>query len=294
MSSQLRADTDQMRATVQALQQGSQALQESYERARQAMNAMQNSGWSGQNRIMAEDYWQTLETRFAPSFETIVDIAQRLLRTAEAYEEAAQAFGESNGVAPFCVGPEVHEQFWRYQGQTNDCALYAQGGILEEMGYEFNIDIYKEIGQEEGWYSPGSGTNPDAVGRLLELYGVPVTYYDGMYGDRGPQATLEDLEREISEGHGVIVAVDTSPIWGQPGGHALRVIGFERDDDTGEIIKVICNDSGHPDGQGITYDIEDFQEGWERFDSYMVATQDPVVPSADRETPSEVLEIVDD
>ncbi len=98
MSNLLRADTDQMRATVQKLQQGSQALQESYERARQAMSAMQNSPWSGQNRVMAENYWQTLEARFAPSFETIEDIAQRLLRTAEAYDEAARVFGE-RGIA---------------------------------------------------------------------------------------------------------------------------------------------------------------------------------------------------
>ncbi len=94
MSSILRADTDQMRATVQKLQQGSQALQENFERARQAMSAMQNSPWSGQNRVMAENYWQTLQARFAPSFETIEDIASRLLRTAEAYDEAAQVFAE--------------------------------------------------------------------------------------------------------------------------------------------------------------------------------------------------------
>jgi uncharacterized protein YukE len=132
MSSQLRADTDQMRATVQALQQGSQALQESYERARQAMSAMQNSGWSGQNRVMAEDYWQTLETRFAPSFETIVDIAQRLLRTAEAYEEAARAFGEEGSSAS---GSDTITVPTTFEGQTNQQVQAASAtlGEIEEI-----------------------------------------------------------------------------------------------------------------------------------------------------------------
>ncbi len=185
MSNLLRADTDQMRTTVQALQQGSQALQENYERARQAMSAMQNSPWSGQNRVMAEDYWQAIEARFAPSFETIEDIAQRLLRTAEAYDAAARVFGEGSSVVGGSTAGEVASD-GEYIDKRNlglyekailealkispDILLLNSHGnaLIEAIGHSkflpllgFGLDVYQDItaGEYEGDIAKILGVN---------------------------------------------------------------------------------------------------------------------------------------
>src|SRR5699024_7255423 len=112
--------------------------------------------------------------------------------------------------------PETLAEYWRYQGNTNDCALYSQGGVLEAGGEPFDIEAYRQQGQEEGWYRPELGTDIPAIGQLIEDNGVPVTYYD--YG-----ADFHTMARELEQGHGIVAVVDTEPIWGVPGGHALWV-----------------------------------------------------------------------
>ncbi|PDW01820.1 WXG100 family type VII secretion target [Candidatus Viridilinea mediisalina] len=94
MSSQLRVDTDQMRATIQQFRQSNQMIEDQLAQARQAMSAMQQSQWSGRHRTAAEGAWFAVNSQFAPTQATILDMAQRLQRTADAYEEAARVFGE--------------------------------------------------------------------------------------------------------------------------------------------------------------------------------------------------------
>lgn len=163
--------------------------------------------------------------------------------------------------------PEALSPFWRHQGDTMDCALYAQGGILEAMGQEFDIEKYRQEGQEDGWYVPGEGTYLQNIGDLLENHGVPVNRYEG--------ATSDDLVNEVAQGHGVVAAIDTEPLWGEPGGHAVWVTGVELGPD-GKPASVICNDSGRPDGQKIAYPYDSFMEAWSRTNYTMVATREPL------------------
>jgi hypothetical protein len=163
--------------------------------------------------------------------------------------------------------PEALKDYWQYQKGPYDCALYAQGGILEAMGQDFDLDTYRQQGIDGGWYSPDSGTYPDDIGKLLEENGVPTTRYE--------DATIQDMANELNDGHGVAVAVDCLPIWGEPGGHALWVTGLEVGQD-GVPTDVICNDSGQPEGAGIAYPFDSFMQAWAGYDNLMVATQQPL------------------
>lgn len=155
--------------------------------------------------------------------------------------------------------------FWRFQGNTNDCGLYSQGGVLEADGQTFDIEKFRQQGMDGGWYTPQEGTYINHFGDLMEENGVEVTRYES--------ASFQDMANELDQGHGVVVAVDCLPLWGQWGGHALWVTGMEVGED-GTPVSVICNDSGRPDGQEIAYPYEDFKMAWESYGNVMVATQD--------------------
>lgn len=176
-------------------------------------------------------------------------------------------------VLPAEEGSEVREvgypdelaPYWHYQGETQDCALYAQGGVMEADGVSFDIDRYREQGMEEGWYSPEGGTYVDHFGDLMEENGVPVTRYEG--------ASIHDMANELEKGHGVVVAVDCEPLWGEPGGHALWVTGMEVGED-GVPVSIVTNDSGRPDGEAIHYPYQSFMDAWSMYGNIMVATRD--------------------
>lgn len=179
---------------------------------------------------------------------------------------AEQDVIEPVGDNPRDIGyPDELSEYWQYQGSTNDCALYSQGGVLEADGQAFDIEKYREQGEEGGWYTPDDGTYVNHFGDMLEENGVEVTRYEG--------ATIQDMANELDQGHGVVVAVDCLPIWGEYGGHALWVTGMEVGEDS-VPESVICNDSGRPDGQEISYPYGDFKSAWDMYGNIMVATQD--------------------
>jgi len=160
---------------------------------------------------------------------------------------------------------EELSEFWHYQGDTQDCALYSQGGVLEADGQLFDVVKYEQQGIEGGWYVPGEGTYMDHFGDLLEENGAAVTRYES--------ATIQDMANELDRGHGVVVAVDCLPIWGEPGGHALWITGIEVGSN-GTPTSVICNDSGREDGQQIAYPYEAFKLAWDSYGDTIVATKD--------------------
>lgn len=163
--------------------------------------------------------------------------------------------------------------FWRYQGGTNDCALFAQGGVLEANGKPFDIQMFREQGVSDGWYHPDEGTDANAIGTLLEENGVPV--------EKLEQAGFEDLAQALNDGKGVVAPVDVEPIWGEPGGHALWVTGIDVDQ-TGKPNSVICNDSGREDGKGIAYPIDQFAEAWAAAGNRLVITKNPLAALQDQ------------
>jgi uncharacterized protein YukE len=95
--SQIGADTAQMRSTIAALRQGANSLQEAFQQANQAMQSMQGSRWSGQNRVQAEQRWEQIQAQFTPTIEVLDHLATRTERLADALDEAGQAFGGGTG-----------------------------------------------------------------------------------------------------------------------------------------------------------------------------------------------------
>jgi uncharacterized protein YukE len=94
--SQIKADTDALRATIAAMRQGSSAIENALQQAAQAMATLQNSRWSGNHRQQAEEVWTRLQAQFAPTIEALNQIANRTERFTNALEEAGRVFGDGS------------------------------------------------------------------------------------------------------------------------------------------------------------------------------------------------------
>lgn len=156
---------------------------------------------------------------------------------------------------------------WHYQEGPNDCGVYSQAGILEADGKPFEIEKFRNQAIADGSFAPQDGMKANQLGDLLEENGVEVNRFDG--------ASFQDLEQELQMGKGVVTSVDTEPLWGSPGGHALWITGMEIDKD-GKPVNITANDSGLSDGQAVKYPYEDFKEAWLAYHNQMVSTKNPL------------------
>jgi hypothetical protein len=174
--------------------------------------------------------------------------------------------------------PGENAEFWHQQSGQNSCAVVAQISIFESItGVTISEEKACEIAQENGWFDPDIGTYPSDVGKLLNELGVPTDQkYDGH---------LEDIADALEKGDRVIVALDANEIWSpmrdangaaieQPnGGHAVWVTGIDTQPDGS--VKIILNDSGHPDGKMTSIDAVDFLNAWEDYSNFIVVADAP-------------------
>lgn len=79
-------------------------------------------------------------------------------------------------------------------------------------------------------------------------------------------ATLEDIE-QIQEGGGKVIAMISSLKMAYPNrfgffraDHAVQVVGIDRNDP--DDVRVILNDPGRPDGQGLSVPKDVFLKAW--------------------------------
>jgi uncharacterized protein YukE len=98
--SQIKADTDALRATIAAMRQGSSTIENALQQAAQAMTTLQSSRWSGNHRQQAEEVWTRLQAQFAPTIEALNQIAARTERFTNALEEAGRVFGDGTAHLP--------------------------------------------------------------------------------------------------------------------------------------------------------------------------------------------------
>ncbi len=177
--------------------------------------------------------------------------------------------------------PGADTAFWEGQQQlSDDCAIKCQQFILEQFtGHAVAEDSLVREAWDHGWYLPGQGTPSQNVGNLLELHGVGVTHYQ--------HASQFHLAMELSQGHKVIVGVESDSLWNQhpllealrdllgitgPADHAVVVSGIDTSDPQHVLVQV--SDPGT--GQALaTYPMEQFLDAWHGSDFFMVATQDP-------------------
>lgn len=167
--------------------------------------------------------------------------------------------------------PEVQQQY------PDTCAIKSQQLVLEDFGIDVSETQLVQTANANGWYN-GGGTNPQDVGNLLNLAGIPVTKQDG---------NVFTLVNELAQGHKVIVGVDADELWhndsvnekwtnwvndffgSQGGNHALIVAGIDTSDPNN--VRVIVKDPGSGD-DGKPYPLEQFMDAWADTQCYMVST----------------------
>ena len=185
--------------------------------------------------------------------------------------------------------PVDQSSHWIYQSEPDNCAVAAELSIMHQFGVDITQDQANYISAANGWYHPGAGgTAPNDIGKMMDLYNIP--------NHSCENATVADLARELQQGHGVIVGVDSDQLWDQgplaemkiallkglgfdtpelmPADHAVVVTGIDTSDPNHPMV--ILNDSGHPGGAGVAYPLDRVMDAWENGHFYYTATDNPI------------------
>lgn len=160
------------------------------------------------------------------------------------------------------------------QQYADTCAIKSQQLILESNGFDISESELRDEAIINGWYSSGYGTPMEDVGNLLENHGMDVYRYRN--------ASVADIAHELSQGHQVIVGVDSGELWntgldetfediiyGEHADHALLVSGITVDPFTAEE-SVLLTDPGTGDVRA-EYSIDQFEDAWEDSGEFMVS-----------------------
>lgn len=186
--------------------------------------------------------------------------------------------------------PAEQAKFSEMQIFSDNCAVCAETSIINQFLPDLNLDQVSAafISAQNGWYVPGYGTSPDVIGNLMDAFDIS--------NHTVTNASVQELALELQQGHGVIVAINSSELWNagplaelknflcetfgldnsiwQPADHAITVTGIDMTDPKNP--QVIINDSGIPDGAGASYPLDKFLDAWENSDFQYTATDNPI------------------
>ena len=168
-----------------------------------------------------------------------------------------------------------------FQGNTNECAIFAQWNILRDYGIDIDEKTLVEQAKMNGWFTDEGGTPLEHVGKLLELNGVDC--------DMIIDGNRYNLMNELAQGKRVIVTVDSGELWrdntvlsklwedvkdvfGSGEDHALVVSGIDTTDP--DNIQVILTDSG-TGHHTISYPLDQFENAWADGGCKMIVTHEP-------------------
>ena len=169
------------------------------------------------------------------------------------------------------------------QAYADTCAIKSQQIILNEFGVPVTEDQCVQYSYEHGWYDgSGSGTDFKNVGNLLTDGGIP--------NHQKFDADVFDIVNELSQGHKIIVGVDSGELWGnsfiewlrdfflgETPDHAILVSGIDTSDPNNVMVYV--TDPGNGD-LNKAYPLDQFMDAWKDAQCFMVATDDPVPSSS--------------
>lgn len=192
--------------------------------------------------------------------------------------------------------PGTEYSTWVAQYYSDTCAIRSQQIILRDYGVDISQEQLISLAEDHGWYKEGEGTSINDVGKLMELIGVDChrSYNNSVY----------DLVSELSQGHRVIVSVDSGELWaktfdevlsekiedafGEKGAdHALIVAGVEVNPSNPNDVHVVLTDPGT--GQlRVEYPLEEFMDAWKDSNCFMVSTEEPAPYQFDPLTQHEV------
>jgi hypothetical protein len=168
--------------------------------------------------------------------------------------------------------PAADMEFWRFQGNTDRCALYVQKFAIEALtGQEIDMTAFAQTAERYGWFFENGGTPIEHVNKMLDYYSVENTVTFG--------GSLFEIEETLNAGGKVIVAVNgdliaevnyDSQIYApNNANHVVQVIGVNNNDQPPTII---INDSGHPDGRGVVIPLRQFIHSWGGSGNLLVMT----------------------
>ena len=193
-------------------------------------------------------------------------------------------------------GENIKDPIFIQQPDDHSCALRSQQLVLRDFGIDIPFENLEQIALDAGVYTE-EGTYTSDIGKVLQIAGV------GMHQVEG--STIFDLTNELSQGHRIIVSVDSNELWyskgivnkttnwlsdvfgNQGGNHALIVAGIEVNPDNPDDIKVVLTDPGAGDLR-IEYPIDQFMDAWEDSNCFMAATDNPAPYQYDIRTGMEV------
>lgn len=158
------------------------------------------------------------------------------------------------------------------QHTKDGCNFCSEATVLNDYGFNVSEEQLQHEAAEQGWYSAGNGTPINYMGKHIEGHGVPVSMTEGN--------GIDNLVSELSQGHRVIVAIDSGELW-HPGfsetiedlifggtpDHAVIVDGVSMSDN---LITITDSGTGHFRTQ---YPIDNFMDAWSDSNGTMVATQ---------------------
>lgn len=212
-------------------------------------------------------------------------------------EKNLEAFSDNNLGIVFgqdTSGSQFSSDVFQFYPDT--CAIRSQEIIMRDYGIEVPQEALRDISEQCGWYSPGQGTPMEHVGKLLDLAGVSC--------HQSENNTVFDLMRELSQGHRVIVGVDSGELWAdnffdkvnemhedamgiERPDHALIVAGVKVDPINPKDVRVILTDPG----QGTVreeYTFDQFYDAWKDSNCFMVSTEEPAPYQYDSFTGQEI------
>ncbi len=219
-----------------------------------------------------DDHDLAHEPQNAPANHDVVDANE--LKALEESESTYGAYSREDSLT-IAGDPLLESEHWHYQEGEMSCAIVAQRGVLEAItGQDIPESDLVELAKSNGWFDPDAGTQPAAMGNILEAYGIPV--------ERSYDSSIVDIHSALQRGDYVLVGLDANEIWnpvvsseGTPleqadMGHAVWITSLDLRSDGG--IDVVMNDSGLPDGKAVTVRGEDFLNAWKDYGNYMVST----------------------
>lgn len=169
-------------------------------------------------------------------------------------------YGDAEGDTRF-----NHHQGDNPYGIKGDCGLVAAQDVLLQHGISVTeADVVKHAAQSGEAVitnnpEQSGGTSPESQAQLLRDYGVDAHVEKG--------DSIDQLADHIQKGQQVIIGVNAGVLWNDSryyengqANHAVTVTAVVRDQQTGQVLGVVVNDSG--DGRTKFVDADTLKRAW--------------------------------
>jgi len=148
------------------------------------------------------------------------------------------------------------------EGGRNLCDVQCEAYVLKRFGIDCSVDELLEVAKKNHWIQ-WEGTPLRYIGNLLKDKGLLVT--------RSYKAAVEDIDRALKDGNGVIVAVDSDKLYPErpdeedATNHAIVVTSLDAEN-------VTIFDPGNTDEVDIPLPL--FMAAWRESMCYLVKATD--------------------